>query len=334
MAIHTQCEKGSCLYKLRKTMILREDMCSVCKEMEGRSTTYFKNHNMEIKGVCHSLHPHLASQQNATDNETDTDKENRPQQNPVRMERFDACPANGSHQLRLNRKDAGRKIMNIRDLRRSKAHDVVANLKKTSRCRRSLLASLSGNENASVPRNGTSRSAKYKAKTIMRDFISNSIGNVLPSNMSKKERLEVYKMTNESMKKYIEKLEENITPEPNRKKQSSILAPIPKQLDSKLSSDDSPVPLPGGTVKKRKRDDVLQSSNSILFSGYEGVFSPQRQQPTTNVSFRKSHPQKQQVRLFFFFCCFSISVLCAIPFLKLIFLLHMIFFLFFCLGYI
>ena len=58
MGRHTACEKSSCLYKFRDSGIF-EDMCSVCQSMEGRCRTYFTKHNIEIRGVCHILHPYL-----------------------------------------------------------------------------------------------------------------------------------------------------------------------------------------------------------------------------------------------------------------------------------
>ena len=99
-------------------MILHQDMCLVCKEMDGRSRTYFVDNNMNIKGVCHALHPHLVPQQNNTNNDINTDIENRPPRNHIRIDRFNSCPAGGAHQLRQNCKDADRRKNKLQNLRR------------------------------------------------------------------------------------------------------------------------------------------------------------------------------------------------------------------------
>ena len=73
--------------------------------MEGKSRTYLKAHKIEIKGVCHNLHPHLRPQQENTGvsetqvhqvNEANANKENS-QRKPAPVNRFEACPAKGAH---------------------------------------------------------------------------------------------------------------------------------------------------------------------------------------------------------------------------------------------
>ena len=161
-------------------------MCSVYKEMDGRSRTYFVNNNMNIKGVCHALHPYLVPQQNNTNNDINTDIENRPPRNHICKDRFNACPAGGAHQLTQNCKDADRRKNKLRNIRRPQAYDVAANLPNKSRCRRSLLTSVTGNKNISIPRCGTSKTATYKAKCALGRFSIKSMDRMLPPDLSKR----------------------------------------------------------------------------------------------------------------------------------------------------
>jgi hypothetical protein len=109
----TPCDKNSCLWRLRKTTILAEDMCAVCKMMEGKTRTYFKRNKIETKQVCHQLYPNLlvvAQHENGHRNEplpqVDEDQENRrPKRKHAAIERYEACPSRESQQMYNDRSD-------------------------------------------------------------------------------------------------------------------------------------------------------------------------------------------------------------------------------------
>ena len=114
MGHHTACEKGSCLHRLRNTAILCEHMFTVCMSMEGRCGTYFRENNMEIKGVCHILYPYLLQtvqqEQEETNcsctenNDTNADKESRQR---GCIDCFQAVQSNGAHGMFNNHNNAG-----------------------------------------------------------------------------------------------------------------------------------------------------------------------------------------------------------------------------------
>jgi hypothetical protein len=84
MSYLTPCENYWCLWRVRKTTILAEVMCAVCKMMGGKTKTYFKHNSIDIKQMCHKLFPNLVliaqhgqGDRNEPIPQVDEDQENR-----------------------------------------------------------------------------------------------------------------------------------------------------------------------------------------------------------------------------------------------------------------
>eukprot|EP00980_Cylindrotheca_fusiformis_P019171 scaffold6501_cov98-Cylindrotheca_fusiformis.AAC.5 len=163
-------EKGSCLWKLSRTLILEENMCAVCTRMKnGMSRNSLARYKIETKRICYKLYPEKEPEEEKAktrmcDSEDQSPKQEkeqgglsyRPQRKRNKTILFEPCPSGGSTQMNNNR-----------TARRTQAKHVINDPAQ----RRNIVAALAG-EPGYFSRGGTSRASKFKAERTIRQTLS------------------------------------------------------------------------------------------------------------------------------------------------------------------
>eukprot|EP00980_Cylindrotheca_fusiformis_P025942 scaffold14950_cov156-Cylindrotheca_fusiformis.AAC.1 len=174
-------EKGSCLWKLSRTLILEENMCSVCKRMKnGMSRNSLVKYKIETKRICYKLYPEKEpEEEKAKRRICDTTEDQspkqegsslcRPQRKRNKTRHFEPCPSGGSTQMNNNRSDGHKLKMRLRTARRMRAKHLIHDPAR----RRSVVAAIAG-EPGYFSRGGTSRASKFKVARTMRQTLAGS----------------------------------------------------------------------------------------------------------------------------------------------------------------
>ena len=272
-------EKSSCLWKLKKHKMFANDVCSACSNMKDHTRRYFITHkDIPFKGVCHLLYPHLEPQQQDKNssktqgdqnNEVDADKENktRPNRKIVPIDKFEACPSNGAHQKQFDRPDAVKLKMRLRESKRIKSSDLLEQIRINPRRRKSFLAAATNNATLNVPTNGKSKAAISKAEKTYGEVGWNAVRMLLPEHVTKSEKVSAFEKLRKGVNKKYDHLIASKTPEHERRNANTgndtptIRFPTIQEDNEEnayspqdlSSSQESPLPTPGGTVKKRRR---------------------------------------------------------------------------------
>jgi hypothetical protein len=238
----TPWEKGSCLWKLRKTQIEEESLCSICKQMEGRSTGYFKYNRIPYRGVCLALHSQ--EQENRNPNQEEGIEENtRPRRNAASVDYYKAEPSNGPQQMMKNRRDSLKNKLTLRQERRKAVNNAkqYKELLKKERGRRKSFAIYFGDDpNLSIPKNGASKAAKSRERKTFGNVAVGAVKQIVSPSLSKAQRIEKFEVamaaTTKKWLQEITMLRNSLTPRSEAKIQNE------RSLHSGRKLQLSPIP--------------------------------------------------------------------------------------------